>query len=369
MTRVLIATGISFPQIGGPATYSKILGEELPKRGITTEILSFDEVRHFPKLVRHFLYFLKVFRKLWNFDLVYAQDPVSVGLPSLLAAKIVGKRLILKIVGDYAWEQGVLRFGVADSLDKFYGRRHSFPVGILLWVEHLVSRGAYRIIVPSHYLKGLVIKRWGVQSNKVRVIYNTFETPETKLTKSQARSQLGLENQKVILTAGRLVPWKRFELLIEWLAPILRKHTGMKLFIAGSGPLEDKLKKIIRFLGLEKEVTLLGSLKKDILWSYLRAADLFVLNSTYEGFSHQLLEALAAETPVVATNVGGNAELIEDGKSGILFESYDRKTFRESVERLVTDEALSQRLREWGLKRLESFNKDSMMAALITELH
>ena len=101
--KILIATGLYPPQIGGPATYSKLLKDELPKHGIDTEILPFREVRKWPKIVRHFIYFLKVLQKGRNVDVVFAQDPVSVGLPAMLASKILGKIFLLKIVGDYAW--------------------------------------------------------------------------------------------------------------------------------------------------------------------------------------------------------------------------------------------------------------------------
>jgi hypothetical protein len=70
--RILVATGIFPPQIGGPATYSKLLYDELPKRGIDVEIASFGDYIDKPKLVRHFLYFLELLRKAPDADLVYA---------------------------------------------------------------------------------------------------------------------------------------------------------------------------------------------------------------------------------------------------------------------------------------------------------
>ena len=103
--KILICTGIYPPDIGGPATYSKLLFEELPKMGIETRVLSFGEVRHLPKILRHFVYFIKVLKMGRRADIIYAQDPVSVGLPAMLAAKILRKKFILKVVGDYAWEQ------------------------------------------------------------------------------------------------------------------------------------------------------------------------------------------------------------------------------------------------------------------------
>ncbi|NOY35824.1 MAG: glycosyltransferase family 4 protein, partial [bacterium] len=103
--RILICTGIYPPDIGGPATYSKLLFDELSKRGVEVEVLSFGDVRRLPKIIRHLVYFLKTLKRARGADIVFAQDPVSVGLPAAIAAKILQKRFILKVVGDYAWEQ------------------------------------------------------------------------------------------------------------------------------------------------------------------------------------------------------------------------------------------------------------------------
>ncbi|MEK7531600.1 MAG: hypothetical protein AAB545_01600, partial [Patescibacteria group bacterium] len=108
--KMLIATGLFSPDIGGPATYSKILLEKLPREGIETTILPFGAVRHLPRLLRHLVYFFRVLLAGRSVDVIYAQDPVSVGFPVFLASKVLKKPFLLKIVGDYAWEQGVQRF-------------------------------------------------------------------------------------------------------------------------------------------------------------------------------------------------------------------------------------------------------------------
>ncbi len=110
--KILIATGIYPPDVGGPATYSKLLKDELPKHGIDVQVLSFGQVRYLPKILRHLTYFIKTLKKGREVDVIYALDPVSVGLPSILASKILGKRFILKMVGDYAWEQYQQKEGI-----------------------------------------------------------------------------------------------------------------------------------------------------------------------------------------------------------------------------------------------------------------
>ena len=117
--KVLITTGIYPPDIGGPAIYSKLLFDELPKRGFEVEVLVFKDVLKWPYIIRHIIYFLKILKKGRKVDIIFAQDPLGSGMPAAFAAKILRKKFILKIVGDRAWETGVQSFGLKIMLDEF----------------------------------------------------------------------------------------------------------------------------------------------------------------------------------------------------------------------------------------------------------
>src|SRR3990167_2906275 len=315
--RILIATGIYPPDIGGPATYSYILKTELPKRGVEVEILSFGEVRYLPKVLRHFVYFLKAVKKGRDADIIFAQDPVSVGLLAFLAAKILRKKFLLKIVGDYAWEQGVQRFGVKEVLDDFLKNKYRWEVELLRKIQKFVANRADKIIVPSEYLKK-VVAAWGIKQGKIRVVYNSFDALEIKISKEDAKKQLGISG-KILISAGRDVPWKGFQMLRDLMPEILLQIPDAKLFILSNAP-------------------------KEKLLLYLRAADLFVLNTSYEGFSHQILEAMALGVPIVTTDAGGNPELIEDGKEGFLVKFNDKEALKTKILEILKNPELAQKL-------------------------
>ena len=95
-------------------------------------------------------------------DLFLALDPVSVGFPATLVSLLLRKPLVVKIVGDYAWEQGTQRFGITDTLDDFVVKpaRHPFVL-LLRSTQRMVARRAKHIIVPSAYLKRIVTA-WGI---------------------------------------------------------------------------------------------------------------------------------------------------------------------------------------------------------------
>lgn len=362
--KILIATGIYPPSIGGPATYSKILFEELPKHGIEAEVLSFDEVRHLPKIFRHLAYFFKIVLRSRGCDIIFAQDPVSVGLPAVLAAKIFGKRFFLKVVGDYAWEQGVQRYGVTELLDDFIKtplRTYPLPVRVMRAVEYFVARHAMCVIVPSEYLKKVVLS-WGVNIDNISVINNAFESSSVLREEEKPKTQF---NGKTIVSASRLVPWKGFSVLVEVMAELNKKFPDLKLYIIGDGPEYEHIKRSIRELGLENHAYLVGRVSQSTLFDYIRQASVFVLNTGYEGFSHQLLEVLAIGTPLVTTNVGGNPEIVKDGQNGLLVEYNDKKGLSLAIERMLRDNDFALKCVTAGKEMAKQFTKDRMIEELI----
>jgi len=357
--KILIATGLFPPHIGGPATYGKLLVEELPKHNFQVSVLSFGSVRRLPKILRHLAYFFKVLRAGRKADIIFAQDPVSVGLPSALAAKILRKRFILKIVGDYAWEQSVQKFGVKDLLDEFIVKKYNWRVELLRTVQRFTAKSAGRIIVPSQYLKKIVTL-WGISGDKIFVIYNAFESLEYH-SLIRANKRMTTED-KLIVSAGRLVPWKGFPVLIEVIKDINAKFPEVKLLMIGDGPERGNLESRIRNYGLSDRVKLLGALSKEDLLYQLRASDLFVLNTGYEGFSHQILEAMACGLPVVTTKAGGNPELITDGEHGLLVDFNDKEGLKRAITSILKDQRLSARLAKNAKVKAGEFNLEKMIS-------
>jgi len=365
--KILIATGIYPPDIGGPATYSKLLFDELPKREIGVSVLSFGEVKHLPYIIRHISYFFKVLNRGRGVDLIYAQDPLGAGVPAGLAAKILRKRFVIKIVGDRAWETGVQRFNVADSLDVFSKRKnYSLFIRTLKLGQLFASKMADKIITPSKYLKK-IIQNWGVDDRKIKVVYNSFDIPDNIEEKESIKKVLNFDG-KYVISVGRLVSWKGFCTLINIMPSLLKRFSNLKLLIVGDGPDREKLQDAVRRLDLENNVVFLGSVNHKTLLHHMKASDIFVLNTAYEGFSHALLEAMAMHVPVVTTSVGGNVEIIEDGINGLLVEYDDSDGIRNAVLKLLEDDFFAETLANNAERKVKEFNKSEMLDELVKEL-
>ena len=358
--RVLIATGVFPPEGGGPATYSKTLLDELPKRGIAISVLPYREVRKYPKVVRHVAYFFMLLARTFREkpDIIYAQDPLSVGLPAALVSFVTRKKFLLKVVGDYAWEQASARFAYTDTLESFQTAELSFIPALMRGIERWVAMRAERIVVPSKYL-GRIVSMWGIPKKKIVIVYNGIEA-ETVGLKQVIRGLLKFRG-KLVISTGRLVPWKGFEGLIRVHAKLVQKFEDLRLLIIGTGPDANRLEALVRNLGVEESVIFTGNVERAAALRYMRAADVFALNTRYEGFSHVLLEASTIGVPIVTTRIGGNPELIEDNMNGFLVKPDDTSALEHRIEKLLVSSETRLRLAGNAKKRVEKFSIATMV--------
>jgi len=334
----------------------RLLEELLPKEGVEVVVAKFGDVRHLPKVLRHMAYFAQVYKASKDADLILALDPVSTGLSAMLAAKLRRVPFVVKVVGDYAWEQGRQRFGVRATLDEFVFERATHPaVVILRAVQSLVAKNAHTVLVPSEYLKK-IITRWGISSNRISVIYNAVNVGTVDSLEDDGKGP----TRPRIVTAGRLVPWKGIGGVIDAVEQIRTTIPETSLTVIGAGPEEDALMRYAA-VRLKDGYLFTGALTHEDTLTLLQDADLFVLNSTYEGLSHLLIEALTLGVPVVATKVGGNAELIDDGVNGVLVPAKDLGALVAACTKVLTDTTFAEELSREAVSSMERFTTTRMI--------
>ncbi|MBE9531204.1 MAG: glycosyltransferase, partial [Proteobacteria bacterium] len=186
--------------------------------------------------------------------------------------------------------------------------------------------------------------------------------------KRAARESIGLPKDKVLIgTISRLATQKGHCYLFEAFKILKARVPGLSLVIAGDGPLKDELAELVRSLGIADDVIFLGA-RRDVS-SILKALDLYVLPSLWEGLPMALLEAMATSLPVVATRVSGVPEVIEDDVSGMLVEAKDAKAFAAAMERVLVDSALAQRLGKSARETIEERFSATAMVNSMAELY
>lgn len=366
LQRLLLITGIYPPDIGGPATYAKVLMEELPARGIEPALVVFSPLMRYPRLLRHLLFLREILATQGPFDVLFALDTVSSGLPALLASIVMRRPLVLRVGGSFAWEQASERFAINTPLDRFTGARVGLSVSLLAGLERFVVRNARKVIVPSRYLKSVLL-RWGVRNERIEIVPNGVMPIEADASRAQARAVLGVRG-RLIVSVGRLVRGKGFGEVVKAVGELATDFQDVSLVIIGDGPRYVNIANLIEAARLEERVHLPGALPHSQTLQYLRAGDIFVLNSAGEGQSYALLEAMAARTPVIATDVSGNLELIEHGRTGWLVPHHDRRALVEAISTLLQDDMLASRLASEARRRVKEFSVERMLEGTISAL-
>ncbi|MBU2082247.1 glycosyltransferase family 4 protein [Patescibacteria group bacterium] len=195
------------------------------------------------------------------------------------------------------------------------------------------------IITNSEFDRQLAIKNKIVKPEKITTIYNGLDVESLKfLPKEESKKRLGLKNNIVIGTIANLYKNKGLEYLIYAAAKI--KNPELKFVIIGDGPEKENLKRLIGEMRLENSVFLTGYI--DDAYRYLKAFDIFALPSVKEGQPWTILEAMAAEIPIVATNIAGIPEMLENEKSGFLVEPADPQALALSIEKMLTHTSLAK---------------------------
>lgn len=161
------------------------------------------------------------------------------------------------------------------------------------------------------------------------------------------------EGRRLIVACGRLVEQKGYPDLLRALSVLVRSEDA-QLWILGDGPLRPELTSLAATLGVGDRVEFLGF--RDHPEDYMRAADVFVLSSLWEGFGNVIVEAMSTGAPVVSTDCPhGPAEIIRDGENGILVPPADAQALATALQRVLGDEQLRRRLQQGALQRAADF--------------
>ena len=281
------------------------------------------------KRIFFFLHLLAICLKK-KFDFIYCGHTTSVGVFSLALARFFNKPLI---TFTYALE-------ILKNKDKKLLKK------VLDWSDYIVTLG--------NFMKR-ELKNMGYPEDKIIVISPTVDTkrfspkkPDPKLIKNY-----GLENKKVILTVGRIVPRKGHEQILKAMAEIIGEVPNTVYLIVGEGPELENIKQLTKDLQLSNHVVFLGRIAHDLLPDLYNLCSVFVtanrnIEGDVEGFGIVFIEASACEKPVVGGKFGGSVDAIDDGRSGFLVDSEDPSSIAKACLKLLTDPSLSKKMGKYG---------------------
>lgn len=264
--------------------------------------------------------------KLWNFlrksdyDIVHTHTSKA-GFVGRFAAKLAGIKHIVHTVHGFA----------------FHEESSWLTLKVYSFLERIAAYFCDRIVTVSKFHREWALRLNIGTKRKVVAIPNGLSDLRAKPTRSreEVRTELGLdENTLMFFTPGRLANQKGLDYLLHALPMVREKlSTPFKLFLAGTGPLQDELYQLASELNLKDEVEILG-FRTDI-GDLLAASDVVVLPSLREGLSIALLEAMAAAKPIVTTTIGSNLEASNNGRAAVLVAPKDSKALADALVDLL----------------------------------
>lgn len=241
-------------------------------------------------------------------------------------------------------------------------------------LRKLMRRFVNRYITVSRDLYQWLVSEIGVQSSRVDQIYNGVDllkfSPDRPPVDGKFVGLIPPSPDRIVLgTVGRLAAVKNQELLVRAFDTLNRRgiqpHREICLLIVGDGPQAEYLSAVINDLSLQDLVYLTGD--RDDIPELLRIMDVFVLPSLAEGISNTLLEAMATGLPLIATDVGGNPEVVRNGVNGFLVPSADVEAMADAMESLINDCEMRLRMGKAGREIVsESFSWETTVEAYLS---
>lgn len=201
------------------------------------------------------------------------------------------------------------------------------------------------------------VRALGCPYSKIRVVPNAVDGLRFRPDPSKGKDD-------EVLWVGRFVPEKGIEHLVVALRRILIERK-VKLRLVGDGPQRARVERLVERLGLEQNVIFQGGVDRNEVARLMSQGSLFVLPSVKEGLPVVLLEAMASELPVIASNIPGVAEVISDGQNGLLFQPQDTEALAKAVLTLLDDRNLARRLGSNARKTaLQRYSWELMLKSL-----
>lgn len=341
--RILIATGIFPPDIGGPATYAKNLRREFKNLGYEVKVVTYGEKsfineerdlfaisRNQNIFSRYFKYFWKIYRLLDWADIFYALDLVSAGLPAVLVAKLKNKKAIFRTGGDFLWEKAFQAGWTNLPLAEYYPAKKNFKEKILLNFSKWVLKNFDLVIFSTDLQKNIYKKYYGLRDENVKLIPNALpqiSAPEKNIAR----------NNDVIF-AGRLIKLKNIDRLIKVFSEI--KNKDNRLLIFGKGPQKNELEKKIIGSGQAERIKIMDSISHGELLQKIYECGFVILPSVTEISPNLALECISMGKPLLLTKYTGLDE--KKIKKVITIDPMSDNDIRDKIEYLLDPANLSR---------------------------
>jgi glycogen(starch) synthase len=361
-SRVLIVTW-EYPPIveGGLARHARKLAEQLAVDGMEVHVLTRGGADSPAREERGGVIVHRVREPGYPPDLTdFITWVRQLNEDLMTLGRTLAQELDFDLVHGHDWLVAVASKRLADAMQRplvttvhatEFGRHqgwvHVAPQSDIHRTERWMVHAADQVIVCSHYMRGHVADIFDIEESRIAVIPNGIDPDDlTHVEDLDAlRARFAQPHERLVLLVGRLVYEKGFQVALDALPDVIDHVGDLRFLVAGSGTADAELRAQATRLGLDEHGTFLGWIGDDALHSLYRIADLTVVPSLYEPFGLVALEAMASGCPCIVADTGGLREVVPPGERvGLRFNGGDAEHLGIMIERLLTDDALRDRL-------------------------
>jgi glycosyltransferase involved in cell wall biosynthesis len=314
--KILITTGIYPPKIGGPAQYAKNLKEAFEKMGHIVSVKTYGVEDKLPTGVRHLFFFFKIIPSILKSDVVFALDTFSVGLPSVLACKILGKKCIIRTGGDFLWEQYIERTKRKVLLKNFYNtERHNFffKEKLIFKLTKWTLKNTSYIIFSTEWQRDIFVEAYDLDREKTCIVENYY---------GPKQSDNNFQSKTFIASARNLV-WKNFDMLKKVFDKVKTKYPEANLF-TDNLPYQQFMDKMSKSYAV-------------------------ILVSLGDISPNMILDAIKLNRPFVVTREVGIYDRIKN--AGIFVDPLNEKEIEDAILDLLTEEGYQK-----AKEKVKNFN-------------
>ena len=267
------------------------------------------------------------------------------------------------VISYLARKRGLARFKhiVHDTVNLTEFIKDHFASEKYRWLKTYLTKKAYcdadAVVVVSQGEKEDLIQNFKIPDNRIIRIYNPLN--QVRIAELSAENTGMRFEMPVVVSVGRLVHQKGFDILLRAFRKV-RDVKAAKLLIVGDGEKKKELISLAQSLNLNDDVLFLGMQGNP--FKFMRWAKVFCLASRYEGFGNVILEAMSLGVPVIVTDCpSGPAEIVENGKYGILVPAENADALADALIRVLSNDKLSAGLSELSLKRAKDFDLETLL--------
>jgi len=340
--RILLATGVFYPDVGGPAIHVVKIAERLVAEGFRPVVVSYGDdgdnkqfpfkikriSRSYPKSLQWLLYFLVVFKEAINSKVVYAFDPTAAGVPVCFASYLLRKPFIIRIGGDPIWEREAEMGRRIMPITTYYERGlYKKDKPTLFKIIKSVIKNADIVVLYNQIFEDFYNKYFGLPLEKIRIVKNPIFRREN--------ANPNLPNDPTIIFAGRFVTYKNLPLVLNAFNNVRGKLGKGRLLLIGKGPEINKLLDLKKSLSFGQYIEFLESLPQKMLFEKIKESSIAIGPALSEFNPNFILEALSFGKPVILSRGHG---LSVDLPAEFLFDPLNQKEFENRLEFLFQPE-------------------------------